>query len=62
MPDIDRRQRAGEPSEDERDLEQGYVDEVPGHTPGVAEGDDEAVPRRAHGFPDPDKTPGCAEG
>lgn len=62
MPDIDTRQRAGEPLEDGKAREQGYEDEVPGHTPGVAEGDDEAVPQRAHAFPDPDKTPGCAEG
>ncbi|NTX00913.1 MULTISPECIES: hypothetical protein [Myxococcus] len=62
MPDIDERQRGSEPLGDWRDRESGYEDEVPGHTPGVAEGDDDAAPHRAHPFPDPDKTPGCAEG
>ncbi|QSQ13816.1 hypothetical protein [Myxococcus landrumensis] len=62
MPDIDEHPRASEPQEDWRAREPGYVEEVPGHTPGVAEGDDEDAPRRVHPFPDPDKTPGRAEG
>ncbi|AGC47317.1 hypothetical protein MYSTI_06044 [Myxococcus stipitatus DSM 14675] len=62
MPDIDERSHPGEPQEDWVAREPGYEDEVPGHTPGVAEGEDEDAPHRAHPFPDPDKTPGRAEG
>ncbi|MCP3057848.1 hypothetical protein LXT21_03555 [Myxococcus sp. K38C18041901] len=62
MPDIDERQRADDPSEDRTAREAGYEEEVPGHTPGVAEGDDDEAPHRVHPFPDPDKTPGSAEG
>ncbi|WP_338864494.1 hypothetical protein [Myxococcus stipitatus] len=62
MPDIDEGPRSGGPQEDWVASDSGYVEEIPGHTPGVAEGDDEDAPHRAHPFPDPDKTPGRAEG
>ena len=39
-----------------------YEEEVPGHTPGTAEGEDEEARHGAHPYPDPDKTPGRAEG
>jgi len=46
--------------------ERGYVgkaqEQEPGHTPGMAEGDDEDAPARWHPNPDPDSTPGTAEG
>ncbi|MCE9667689.1 hypothetical protein LY474_07665 [Myxococcus stipitatus] len=61
--DIDERPSMGEPREEGPEREaSAYEDEVPGHTPGVAEGDDDAVTPRSHPFPDPDKTPGSAEG
>ena len=62
MPDIDDPRRMTEPSDDPRPREVAYVDEEPGHTPGAAEGEDEESPHRAHPYPDPDKTPGSAEG
>ncbi|MCI0572083.1 MAG: hypothetical protein L0Y66_15115 [Myxococcaceae bacterium] len=62
MADPKERKRLFDPSGDER----GYVgspqEEIPGHTPGSAEGDDEDVPHRKHPYPDPGKTPGSAEG
>jgi hypothetical protein len=62
MPDIDKTQHLGEPS-DEREKRWGApVEEEPGHTPGQAEGEDEEASHRPHPFPDPDKTPGRAEG
>jgi hypothetical protein len=46
--------------------ERGYVghaqEQVPGHTPGMAEGEDEDAPHLRHPHPDPDSTPGSAEG
>ncbi|MCP3098854.1 hypothetical protein LZ198_08200 [Myxococcus sp. K15C18031901] len=62
MPEIDERPDLGEPAPEEPDRDASYEDEVPGHTPGVAEGDDDSAPPRSHPFPDPDKTPGRAEG
>ena len=62
MPDIEKTQRVGEPPDEREELWGAPVEEVPGHTPGQAEGDDEEAPHRQHPFPDPDKTPGCAEG
>jgi hypothetical protein len=62
MPDIQEPGRMGEPPEEGTEREALYEEEVPGHTPGVAEGDDEEAPHRAHPHEDPDKTPGCAEG
>jgi hypothetical protein len=38
------------------------MEEIPGHTPGMAEGEDDEAPHREHPYPDPDKTPGRAEG
>ncbi|MBU8898151.1 hypothetical protein DRW03_26110 [Corallococcus sp. H22C18031201] len=61
MPDIPER-APQPPSEEERELQAGALEEVPGHTPHVAEGDDEDAPQREHRYPDPDKTPGRAEG
>jgi hypothetical protein len=62
MPDINEPVPVTEPPDESEDRLASYEDEVPGHTPGVAEGDDEDAPRRQHPFPDPDKTPGRAEG
>jgi hypothetical protein len=62
MPDIKDPQRMTEPPGEQRERLGAYEDEVPGHTPGMAEGDDEEAPHRQHPYPDPDKTPGCAEG
>lgn len=62
MPDIQRPMGMTEPSEEPSELEASYEEEVPGHTPGMAEGDDEEAPHREHPYPDPDKTPGRAEG
>ncbi|MFL5322041.1 MAG: hypothetical protein ACJ790_20435 [Myxococcaceae bacterium] len=46
--------------------ESGYVgspdEQTPGHTPGTAEGEDEDAPYPRQPNPDPDKTPGKAEG
>ncbi|XXF74872.1 hypothetical protein P2318_17510 [Myxococcaceae bacterium GXIMD 01537] len=61
MPDIEKRSPLGEGVEEEKELE-AREEETPGHTPGAAEGDDEQAPQREHPYPDPDKTPGCAEG
>jgi hypothetical protein len=62
MPDIEDPRRMTEPP-DERDEGLGAsTEEVPGHTPGMAEGEDEEAPHRQHPYPDPDKTPGRAEG
>ena len=62
MPDIDEGRRMGEPEEDMLERQGAYEEEEPGHTPGCAEGDDEEAPHRTHPWPDPDKTPGRAEG
>ena len=57
----DLQERVARPEE-----EWGYVGRyeecVPGHTPGTAEGEDEEQRHAAHPYPDPDKTPGRAEG
>lgn len=62
MPEPKERAPMFDPSGDER----GYVgspqEEVPGHTPGTAEGEDEVERHVDHPYPDPDKTPGSAEG
>jgi hypothetical protein len=64
MPDPKERTRVFDPEGDER----GYVgspqEEIPGHTPGMAEGEDDKdeQDRRGRPYPDPDKTPGRAEG
>ncbi|MBJ6765290.1 hypothetical protein JGU66_31380 [Myxococcaceae bacterium JPH2] len=61
MPEI--REGAPQPqSNEERERQAEALEEVPGHTPFVAEGDDEDAPHREHRYPDPDKTPGRAEG
>lgn len=62
MPDIKKPVGMTEPSEEQDKYEASYEEEVPGHTPGMAEGEDEEAPHRQHPFPDPDKTPGSAEG
>lgn len=62
MPDIEEPGRMSEPPGEGEEREARYEEEVPGHTPGVAEGDDEEAPHRAHPYDDPDKTPGSAEG
>lgn len=62
MPNIDDLGRTLSLLDDEAERQNAYVEEVPGHTPGVAEGDDEDAPCRMHPYPDPDKTPGRAEG
>lgn len=62
MPDIDETPRLTEPPDEREELLGSAVEEVPGHTPGLAEGEDEEAPHRQHPFPDPDKTPGRAEG
>lgn len=60
-PQNDRRTRT-EPDEDWVDPRKA-VQEVPGHTPGMAEGEDEEEsPHGDHPYPDPDHTPGRAEG
>ena len=46
MPDIQRPMGMTEPSEEPSELEASYEEEVPGHTPGMAEGDDEEAPHR----------------
>ncbi len=62
MPDIDETPRLTEPPDEREELRGSAVEEVPGHTPGQAEGEDEEAPHRQHPFSDPDKNPGCAEG
>ncbi|MBZ4416843.1 hypothetical protein [Myxococcus sp. RHSTA-1-4] len=62
MTDIKDPRRMTEPSEDTLERQGANVEEEPGHTPGAAEGDDEEAPHREHPYPDPDKTPGSAEG
>lgn len=62
MPDIDETPRMIEPPDEQEELSGSSVEEVPGHTPGMAEGEDEEAPHREHPYPDPDKTPGRAEG
>ncbi|MFP2928281.1 hypothetical protein ACLESO_24400 [Pyxidicoccus sp. 3LG] len=62
MPEIEEPLRMDEPLDDSLERQAGYVEEEPGHTPGVAEGDDEDAPHREHPYPDPDHTPGRAEG
>lgn len=62
MPDPNERPPIFDTDGDER----GYVgspqEQTPGHTPGKAEGEDDSEPSREHPYPDPDKTPGQAEG
>jgi hypothetical protein len=55
------RQPSAQPEPDWGDVGR-YEEEVPGHTPGVAEGEDEDERHATHPYPDPDKTPGRAEG
>ena len=62
MPEIKEPQRGDEPVEDSPERKADDADEFPGHTPGVAEGDDDEAPAREHPYPDPDHTPGSAEG
>jgi|GEM_PF-3071803 len=62
MPDIEEPRPLTEPPEETLEQQGSYVEEVPGHTPGSAEGEDEDVPLRSHPHPDPDHTPGRAEG
>lgn len=62
MPDIDEKQRLTEPPDEREELSGSPLEETPGHTPGEAEGEDDEVPHREHPYPDPDKTPGSAEG
>jgi hypothetical protein len=57
----EQRQASAPPEEEWGDVAQ-YEEEVPGHTPGTAEGEDEEERRATHPHPDPDKTPGRAEG
>jgi hypothetical protein len=62
MPDIKEPRTMTEPEEEALERQGAYLDEEPGHTPGCAEGEDEDAPHREHSWPDPDKTPGRAEG
>ncbi|MCP3140334.1 hypothetical protein [Pyxidicoccus xibeiensis] len=62
MPEIEEPRRLGEPSEEPPERQAVYMEEEPGHTPAVAEGDDDDAPCREHPYPDPDHTPGSAEG
>lgn len=62
MPDINDPRGMVEPLDDQRERLGSTVEEIPGHTPGMAEGEDEEAPHRQHPYPDPDKTPGSAEG
>lgn len=62
MPDIEELPRTAGTPEEEEELRLLALEEVPGHTPECAEGDDEDAPHREHPYPDPDKTPGRAEG
>ncbi len=62
MPDIDQGTRVFDPEGDEREYKGSPQEEVPGHTPGSAEGEDDEHPYGEHPYPSPDKTPGSAEG
>lgn len=62
MPDPQEQVRVSAPPDAEWGDVAPYEEEVPGHTPGVAEGEDDEERHAAHPYPDPDKTPGRAEG
>ncbi len=62
MPDPNERAPIFDPAGDERGYVGSPMEEIPGHTPGTAEGEDEAERHAQQPNPDPDKTPGSAEG
>lgn len=62
MPDQKERKTLFDPEGDERGYEGKPKEQVPGHTPGAAEGEPRKADYGEPPFPSPDKTPGNAEG